>query len=847
MSAMRDFWINVVAPSAPNANGLGQTPVDLAAPVSVGNSQTPTLMSLWIEPADGTIDGNGTLPLKAVGLDSNGDRLEMTFSVDWVSSAADITIDDSGVAHARPVSVTSIITATDPVSTMFARTTLTVKDPTPQAPPAPPKPPTPAAPSKPHLQLIKIEPASVSVFVNDSIDLKAIGYYADGSKFDITADVIWSSFSLMTDPVVDGPMGPFSQGDWVHFRAVGEGPATITAAPKTGDVPAANASVTVAKRPAPPPPPPPPPVKVVQTIYVKPDSVQALPGEDWTFRFQADPALPKGVVWSCVPETIASIDKKSGALHSKAIGQATISAKDPVSGAEGKAQISVVDPKSAFEVPKPPKSGTIAKDDYAALIEALVGLSQDKYMHWEMAPVGVDAPKVWPKDSTVRKYIELAMQMVAFWNTDGSLPIARGMWKRIQGPLSNLLKDALDPKVGVKPRDVQMGREAMDRLDKYVTAPREGNERLNIRSTRHKSTPFGSLDLWHFEEPEIMPILDTYDEIKLTFPTLQQKANLLEERQKTVEKATKPPADYVKDIKANATKAAQREAKDLRNAANIVKTVHLLVGNIKDNIETAKTQVDNFLQAVSTAELSKSAMDARRAAEEEGAKINAVLSVFKGAMIAVTEGPAAALELVDVVKDLRGVFSQTDLEASAERLENQAHQAQIKDANNNLSLARTSLANAEKFLKQAEEHIAALGDDADLMRAEAEAAFDQPSAGNKSVFKFKPVSEGIDLARDIRKLAAQIQFLADRAEIANKELDKASRKPMPMPGPHQNRPEYGSEVRRVINALMADLRKLTTQAGTMDTRAETLNKSLREIRVNAHDALFTSKDPRKKS
>ena len=109
------------------------------------------------------------------------------------------------------------------------------------------------------------------------------------------------------------------------------------------------------------------------------------------------------------------------------------------------------------------------------------------------------------------------------------------------------------------------------------------------------------------------------------------------------------------------------------------------------------------------------------------------------------------------------------------------------------------------------------------------------------------MTEGIDLARDIRKLAAQIQFLANRAEIANKELDKASSKPLPMPGPHQNRPEYGSEVRRVINALMADLRKLTSQAGTMDTRAETLNKSLREIRVNAHNALFTSKDPRKKS
>ena len=46
MSAMRDFWINVVAPSAHNANGLGQTPVNLAAPVSVDASQAPTLMSL---------------------------------------------------------------------------------------------------------------------------------------------------------------------------------------------------------------------------------------------------------------------------------------------------------------------------------------------------------------------------------------------------------------------------------------------------------------------------------------------------------------------------------------------------------------------------------------------------------------------------------------------------------------------------------------------------------------------------------------------------------------------------------------------------------------------------------
>jgi hypothetical protein len=699
--------------------------------------------------------------------------------------------------------------------------------------------PTPQPPA-PTLQWITIAPARVSGFVNEWKEFTAIGHYTDGTKVNLTSEVEWSSYSLTTDPVLEEPL-IIQRIASFPLRRVGG--ATITAKydhPMARDVLEATATVTVSERVQPPPPPPPHPSTVLERIEVTPNSVQPVVGETRSFQatgYFADKSkkdLTAAVVWKNTHGVVV-FEAKSARARFTSVGGARLTAEHK-SGKQGSARIWVLAPasKPKVELPTP---GPLTRNAATVLVADLVYLAQPAFMRWEVKPeVGGLTPT---GDEGIDRVLGLASYVVQTWNSLDTLAQARAYWQQIHPRVTALLKEAAGPRVGLKAQELQPAHEAIARMTAYLMAEPSGAERVNIQSDRRKNTPFGELRYSWWQEQEVVPLLNAYDDAKTLFPELQSKFRLLDAKEKIVAVTTKPPKDYVKEIQANATKTAAMQAEIFKNAANQVKAVLILLKDFQRRMESASVDVNRAHSAIEKADLRNDAAADRKRGERQVQIIDTCLSVVKLGVSVAVEGPAGAIEAIDVVKELTKLFGENDLIANAERLEDRARAMDLADARTSLAQAKGNLKSAAELLKEAGELVNEFHEDVDRQRAKAEHEFDSSTTG---VFRFAHVERAIEFADQTHDLAIRIDAAVDRANDAAEALRLASGKPL-LSG--SNTPSYDGDAMKIIRAINDAANKLGTEAAPIQKRAEELRQSLRVIRATADQALVTARDPRR--
>ncbi|WP_242346317.1 Ig-like domain-containing protein [Anaeromyxobacter terrae] len=188
----------------------------------------------------------------------------------------------------------------------------------------------------PHLAAIQVLPATagaVSVPLGESVRLTATGTYSDGSTREVTTEVVWSS---ATPAIV------------AVSNAAGDAGLATTASVGTSEVTATEPSSGVAGRVT---------VEVlsaqVVSLAVSPIDPTLLVGS--TLQLQADGTLTDdtsadltaSVAWTSSDAAIATVSQ-DGLVTAVAVGTATITALDPVSGATASTTIEVTNLPAAL-------------------------------------------------------------------------------------------------------------------------------------------------------------------------------------------------------------------------------------------------------------------------------------------------------------------------------------------------------------------------------------------------------------------------------------------------------------------------------------------------------------------
>jgi trimeric autotransporter adhesin len=165
-------------------NGAGTSQVEATDPTT-GLTATATLtvsvvlVSIAVTPPSVTIPIGPTQSLAATGTYSDGTMKDLTNSVTWSASPSGIVYVDGVPPSAGQVTGTAAgtatVTATDPSTGISGSAVVTV--------------------TTGVLQRFTIYPTTVTLSVGQTVQFTAIGYYSDGSAFDITSTVNWSSFS----------------------------------------------------------------------------------------------------------------------------------------------------------------------------------------------------------------------------------------------------------------------------------------------------------------------------------------------------------------------------------------------------------------------------------------------------------------------------------------------------------------------------------------------------------------------------------------------------------------------------------------------------------------------------
>jgi hypothetical protein len=138
---------------------------------SSAQTETPTLSSITVTPANPSIAAGTTKQFTATGSFSDGSQQDLTTSVSWTSSAPAVaTINSSGLASGVSVGQATIAATS---ATVKGSTGLSV---------------TAAA-----LESIAVTPSTVSVLVGTTQQFTATGKYTDNSTQDISSSVSWSS------------------------------------------------------------------------------------------------------------------------------------------------------------------------------------------------------------------------------------------------------------------------------------------------------------------------------------------------------------------------------------------------------------------------------------------------------------------------------------------------------------------------------------------------------------------------------------------------------------------------------------------------------------------------------
>jgi hypothetical protein len=335
-------------------------------------------------------------------------------------------------------------------------------------------------------------------------------------------------------------------------------------------------------------------------------------------------------------------------------------------------------------------------------------------------------------------------------------------------------------------------------------------------------------------------MFETYESVHAGHPRLVELRRQLEANQKRVDKATLPPADFVKAIKDHTSRRTSDSAADFKLALNHVKAQRQLVDFFAEQMGNAKDEIDNALAAIDNAKLKDQAAELRKEGEAHEKMINGIISTVvhytKAVVITAAEGPVGAIELLEVVHDLHTMFEENDLVAEADRLEALARGAELEAARKAFDQAGKHLAAAQGFLKQAEEISAEFEDDVDHFRAVTEADFKASGGGH---FSFDDLTKGIDLADRTHALAKKLVPLAALAKAdathAIEFVIGTYREPL-LNGPSM----------KVAEAMRAEVEASGKHAQAALERAQALRTSLRATRAKADEALVMANDPRAK-
>lgn len=168
-----------------SAHMVGETTITATFDKQNGQSNftiiAPTLTSMTIYPVPATSELTVNTPqqLLAQGIFSNGDELDLTSDVTWISSDSNIASVDAGGKYAGLVTPHAAgnvaISAVEPITSTIASIALPVKDAS--------------------LTRIDLEPVNPDIPINTQIQMNATGTFSDGGKIDITTDCDWSTGS----------------------------------------------------------------------------------------------------------------------------------------------------------------------------------------------------------------------------------------------------------------------------------------------------------------------------------------------------------------------------------------------------------------------------------------------------------------------------------------------------------------------------------------------------------------------------------------------------------------------------------------------------------------------------
>jgi len=266
----------------------------LAACSGVKNSQSggggqpgsASLTALAVTPPSATVATSGTVSLHAMGTFSNNTTKDLTASVTWSSTDANVaSVSASGVVTGV---ATGVVTIGARSGNFTGSATLTVN-----------------SGAGANLTAIAISPAGPTVPVNTTQQLTATGSYSDGSTRDLTALVTWSSSTIANATVDVGGL----------VKGIAAGTSTITAT--LGSV-MGTTSVTVT-------------APTITSISITPDDMTLAIGigEQYTasaiYSDGSIQDLVSGVTWSSSTLSVATIDN-NGLATTLAEGTTTITA-----------------------------------------------------------------------------------------------------------------------------------------------------------------------------------------------------------------------------------------------------------------------------------------------------------------------------------------------------------------------------------------------------------------------------------------------------------------------------------------------------------------------------------------
>jgi trimeric autotransporter adhesin len=246
-----------------------------------------TVVSIAVLPPFGQAGVGTTAGFTASATLSDGTQSDVTASAMWsVGDGTIASISPSGVATGNAAGMTTVVAA---FGGQMGQALLVVTGAT--------------------LQTLQIDPVDPSVGVGVALAFTATGLYSDGTKVDLTSQVMWQSSSLMVLPI--------DAGGHATSQAVGTSVVTATLGMLT-----ASSTVTVT------------PASLV-SIAVTPPTTTLSPGgtapltATGTFSDGTTADVTSSVTWSASPPGVVSVSNAmgtSGVVTALAVGGATVTA-----------------------------------------------------------------------------------------------------------------------------------------------------------------------------------------------------------------------------------------------------------------------------------------------------------------------------------------------------------------------------------------------------------------------------------------------------------------------------------------------------------------------------------------